>query len=277
MISSLSVRPPFTSCHSTPPNLSRLNRTAFVVQENAALLQAFQSADWATQWATLCFMQHAGVLDLCAGIWQAAQNAPLLADALGDWPLLDPSCRFVSDVLRSEHGVPDAFGRAFGLALLAALSADTNERLTSCLAVLSAGGLSSEMKLAAWGAVYSLPLDDEGKARVAACAPEEGVRKQLLESFEAAGMSSLNLNSVESDLTPQSEVTESSISPVSHSGTFRSFGLPDNGQPITPISQTGANGNSFHISLISMQDASIGPSEMAEEEKKSASPRLGPQ
>ncbi|WP_382159759.1 hypothetical protein [Hydrogenophaga sp. ANAO-22] len=276
MISSLPIRSPSTPFDSTPLKLSQMNRTAFVVNDNGALLQAFRSADWATQWAALCFMEHFNVLNAPTGIRQAAQNDPLLAGALEDLPSLNLSCRYVSNVLCSQHVVPDAFGRAFRRALLAALSADTDDRLRFCLTVLSAGGLSVEMKEAAFGALYSLSLDEEGQARVAACAPEEGVKKKLLQSFEAARISYLNLNSLGSDPTPPSEVTPLSISPMSHSGTVWSFGQPHNGQPITPISQAGHNGNSFHISLLAMHDSSIGPSEIAEEEKKSASPRFGP-
>ncbi|MGQ3000798.1 MAG: hypothetical protein ACT6UH_10225 [Hydrogenophaga sp.] len=276
MISPLLLGSNSPSLDSTPLKLSQLNRTAFGVIENAALLQAFHSADWATQWAALCFMEHFNVLNAPTGIRQAAQNDPLLAGALEDLPSLNPSCRHVSDVLRSQHVVPDAFGEAFRRALLAALNADADDRLRFCLAVLSMGGLSIEMKEAAFGALYSLPLDEDGQARVAACAPEEGVKKKLLQSFEAAGISYLNLNSLGSDPTPPSEVTPLSISPMSHSGTVWSFGQPHNGQPITPISQAGHNGNSFHISLLAMHDSSIGPSEIIEEEKKSESPRFGP-
>lgn len=276
MISLHPIHSHSTPFDQAPLKLSQLNRTAFVVNDNGALLQAFRSADWATQWAALCFMAHCNVLNSPTGIRQAAQNDPLLAGALEDLPSLTPSCRYVSNVLRSQYVVPDAFGRAFRLALLAALNDGTDDRLRFCLAVLSMGGLSVEMKEAAFGALYSLPLDQEGQARVATCAPEEGVKKRLLQSFEAAGMSYLNLNTLGSDPTPLSEVTPLSISPMSHTGTVWSFGQPHNGQPITPISQAGHNGNSFHISLLAMHDSSVGPSEIIEEEKKSASPRFGP-
>lgn len=269
MISSLSFHSHSLPLDSTPLKLSQLNRTAFSVNENGPLLQAFHSADWATRWAALCFMKHVRVLDKCLEIRQAAQDDPLLADALGDLPPLNPDCRFVSHVLLGMDGVPQAFGRAFRLALVAALNANTNDRLRFCLAVLSAGGLSDEMRLAAFEALVDLKLTDSQKARVGECVPDEGVKKKLLESFEAAGMSSLHLsqNGTEHDLTPQSVITELTISPTSNNGTIMSFGQPHNGQPITPISQTGPNGSSFHISLISMHGFNTDHSEITEEEK----------
>lgn len=261
--------------HSTPFDpaplkLSQLNRTGFVMNEGSALLQSFQAADWATQWATLCFMKHCKLFNTCADIHQAAQQNPLLAGSLANLPPLDFSCSHVCRVLNTDtEAVAQAFGAAFEKALDAALNVDTDDQLKSCLDVLSVRGLSGTMKDAVYQALANVSLNLSGMERLTDCVPE-GVR--LLDSIEKACVSHLSLDGSESDLTPPSMVTHLSISPMSHNGTFLSFGQAHNGLPITPISQAGSHGNSFRIALHAMHD----PDEIAEEEKKSASPRFGP-